>query len=114
VVIYGNKDANLAWKLLLKDSPVQVSRGAIKTGKDILTGDDLAAYFVWPIKNTESNTVSVIAGSGLKGMNAALANQYFAGGSGFPDYMVYRLDMIKSGVDEVKVAGYYDYNWKIK
>ncbi len=114
IVIYGNENTNSAWKTLLKDCPVQVSRNTIKVGKETLTGDDLAAYFVWPIKNTSSNTVSVIAGSGLKGMNAALANQYFAGGSGFPDYMVYRLDMLKSGIDEVKVAGYYDYNWKIK
>nr|WP_068887079.1 alpha/beta hydrolase-fold protein [Pedobacter panaciterrae] len=114
VVIYGNENTNSAWKLLLKDCPVQVSRNSVKTGKETLSGDDLAAYFVWPIKNTNSNTVSVIAGSGLKGMNAALANQYFAGGSGFPDYMVYRLDMLKSGIDEVKIAGYYDYNWKIK
>ncbi|NRF37364.1 prolyl oligopeptidase family serine peptidase [Pedobacter foliorum] len=114
VVIYGNENTNSAWKLLLKDCPVQVSRNTVKVGGNTLTGDDLAAYFVWPIKNTESNTVSVIAGSGLKGMNAALANQYFAGGSGFPDYMVYRLAMLKSGIDEVKVAGYFDYNWKIK
>ena len=114
VVIYGNEHTNAAWKILLKDCPVQVSRNAIRIGKEILTGDDLAAYFVWPIKNTESNTVSVIAGSGLKGMNAALANQYFAGGSGFPDYMVYRLGMLKSGIDQVKIAGYYDQNWKIK
>ncbi|WP_214226309.1 alpha/beta hydrolase-fold protein [Pedobacter sp. B4-66] len=114
VVIYGNENTNLAWKLLLKDCPVQVSTNTIRVAGNTLTGDDLAAYFVWPIKNTESNTVSVVAGSGLKGMNAALANQYFAGGSGFPDYMVYRLDMLKSGIDEVKVAGYYDYNWKIK
>lgn len=112
VIIYGNANTNTAWKLLLKDCPVQVSRNMIIAGNEKLTGDDLAAYFVWPIKNTSFNTVSVIAGSGIKGMNAALANQYFAGGSGFPDYMIYRLDMLKSGIDEVKIAGYYDHNWK--
>jgi len=42
----------------------------------------------------------VISGTGIKGMNAAIANQYFAGASGFPDFMIFTLDMLKSGASE--------------
>jgi hypothetical protein len=46
-------------------------------------------------------------------MKAANANQYFAGASGFPDFMVYSLQMLQSGINEVKIAGFFDNNWKL-
>jgi pimeloyl-ACP methyl ester carboxylesterase len=113
VVLIGNASTNSAWNSLLSDSPVQVSRGTVLVGSKTLKGDDLAAYFVWPISGTASNLVAVITGSGLKGMNAANGNQYFAGASGFPDIMVYRLNMLQSGVDGVEIAGFFDNDWKI-
>ncbi|TKC09431.1 carboxylesterase family protein [Pedobacter frigoris] len=114
VVLIGNGTTNSAWKILLADCPVQVNKNTVTVGSKKLTGDDLGAYFIWPIAGTQSNTVSVIAGSGLKGMKAANANQYFAGGSGFPDIMVFRLKMLTDGIDQVEYAGFYDNNWNLK
>lgn len=113
IIIYGNASTNSAYNLLLNDCPIKVDRNTIKAGSEVWTGDDLGAYFVWPVKGSPVNSVGVIAGSGLKGMNAANANQYFAGGSGFPDFMVFRLDMLKSGVNEIKLAGFFDNSWKL-
>ena len=84
VIIYGNANSNSVWKILLADCPITVTRSGVKVGDKNFTGDDLAAYFVWPMKNSPLNSVGVIAGSGADGMNAANANQYFAGASGFP------------------------------
>jgi hypothetical protein len=56
----------------------------VKAGDKTGLGDDLAGYFTWPIKSSAVASVAVITGTGLKGMRAADANQYFAGGSGFP------------------------------
>ncbi len=47
-------------------------------------------------------------------MKAANANQYFAGGSGFPDIMVFRLKMLNEGVGQVAYAGFYDNNWRLE
>lgn len=113
VIIYGNSSTNAAWDLLLKDCPVQIERNTAIIGDKVLRGDDIGTYFIWPIKNTSANTVAVIGGSGIKGMNAAVANQYFAGGSGFPDIMIFRLGMLRSGVDDVEMAGFYTNDWKI-
>jgi hypothetical protein len=46
-------------------------------------------------------------------MNAANPNQYFAGASGFPDFMIFRLGMLQSGADKVEIAGFFDNNWKL-
>jgi len=99
--------------LLLADCPLQVERNKITAGKNSWTGDDLAANFVWPIKNSPQASVAVITGTGLKGMKAAQANQYFAGASGFPDFMIFSLDMLKAGAPAVKLAGFFDNDWKL-
>jgi len=113
VILYGNKNTNTAWKILLNDCPIQIERNRVSAGNKVWQGDDLSAYFVWPIRNSNNGSVGVISGSGIKGMNAANANQYFAGASGFPDFMIYQLDMIKSGTDGVKMAGFFDNSWRL-
>ncbi len=113
VIIFGNKTTNAAWKSVLSDCPIQVERNKITAGNRSWQGDDLAAYFVWPLRNSNIASVGVIAGSGIKGMQAANANQYFAGASGFPDFMIYRMKMLMSGTSEVKMAGFFDNDWKL-
>jgi pimeloyl-ACP methyl ester carboxylesterase len=113
VVLYGNKNTNAAWKILLSDCPIQVERNKIIVGKTVWASDDLGAYFVWPIRNSSNASVAVISGSGIKGMNAASANQYFAGASGFPDFMIYKSSMLESGTGGIKMAGFFDNKWNL-
>ncbi|MES2645890.1 MAG: alpha/beta hydrolase-fold protein [Bacteroidota bacterium] len=111
-IIYGNAATNAAWSMLLKGCPLQVERNKVTAGGKIYNGDDLAAYFVWPQADGIHST-GVVAGTGLKGMQAANANQYFAGGSGFPDFIIFSLDMLVSGASGVKTTGFFDNNWKL-
>ncbi|RPD39968.1 prolyl oligopeptidase family serine peptidase [Chitinophaga barathri] len=113
VIVYGNKSTNKAWNLLLNDCPIQVERNKVTAGGKQWTGEDLSTCFVWPLKGSDMASVAVISGSGLAGMKAAYANQYFAGASGFPDFMIYSAKMLATGVDEVKMAGFYDNEWKL-
>lgn len=113
VVLYGNKNTNAAWDTLLNDCPIQVSRNKIIVGEKIWSGSNLGAYFVWPIQGTIAASVAVVSGSGMEGMNAAFANQYFAGASGYPDFMVFSLDMLHAGANAIKIAGFFDNQWKI-
>jgi dienelactone hydrolase len=113
VILYGNSTTNKAWKKVLNNCPIQVSRNDIIVGDKKFSGDQYGGYFVWPLSNSTTASVAVISGTGMKGMNAASANQYFAGGSGFPDYMIFTIDMLKDGVDGVKMAGFFDNHWKL-
>ena len=113
VIVFGNAETNAAWKLLLQDCPIQVSRNKITAGKESFTGNDIAAYYVWPLKDSPFASVAAIGGTGIKGMQAANGNQYFAGASGFPDFMIFGLNMLKEGIKEVKMAGYFDNEWKL-
>lgn len=113
VILYGNASNNSAWKKLLSGCPVQVNRGSITAGNRIYEGDDLGAYFMWPRPDSETASVAVISGTGLTGMRATEANQYFAAGSGFPDFFVFSVDILKEGVKGIRCAGFYDNEWKI-
>ncbi|MBE7169670.1 MAG: prolyl oligopeptidase family serine peptidase [Williamsia sp.] len=113
VILFGNKQTNKAWNLLLGDCPIQIARNLVTAGSHSWKGDDLSAYFVWPIKGSAIASVGVVSGSGLKGMKAAFANQYFAGASGFPDFMIYGFNMLQAGAKEMKMAGFFDNDWKI-
>jgi hypothetical protein len=113
IIIYGNATTNSAYNILLKTCPVQIARNSVKAGANSWQGDDLAAYFVWPQADGKTS-VGVVAGTGVKGMQAAAANQYFAGASGFPDCMVFQLDMLKNGAQAIKLAGFFDNDWKFE
>jgi len=113
LIIFGNKSTNSAWNAVLKDCPIQVERNKIAAGNKSWQGDDLAAYFVWPIKSSSVASVAVITGTGVRGMQAANANQYFAGASGFPDFMIFNSQMMLSGPTGLKMAGFFDNNWNL-
>ena len=113
VVLYGNQTTNRAWRGLLASCPIQVSRGQVIVGSKRYAGNDLGAYFVWPRPDSPTASVAVVAGTGLPGMRVANANQYFAGGSGFPDFMVFSVDMLRDGAAGIRTAGFFDNNWSL-
>jgi pimeloyl-ACP methyl ester carboxylesterase len=112
VILYGNASTNAAWKILLNDCPIQVNNTEVKAGDAKWSGNDLAAYFIWPQKDPKLLT-GVVAATGVVGMKAAYANQYFAGGSGFPDFMIFNDDMLKGDDKAIKLAGFFDHQWKL-
>lgn len=112
VIIYGNANTNAAWKILLNDCPIQVTNNNIKAGNLSWSGDSLAAYFIWPQKDARLLT-GVVTATGIKGMKAAYANQYFAGGSGFSDFVVFTANMLKDGSKAIKLAGFFNNQWQL-
>ncbi|MFC0775164.1 carboxylesterase family protein [Terrimonas alba] len=113
VIIYGNANTNSVYNKLLSDCPLKIERNKVTIGNESWHGDDLAVYFTWPMKGSAIHLVGLIAGTGLKGMQAANANQYFAGASGFPDFMVFQLHMLQQGSKAIKMAGFFDNQWKL-
>ncbi|MFA6481581.1 MAG: prolyl oligopeptidase family serine peptidase [Bacteroidales bacterium] len=113
VIIYGNATTNSAWPILLSGCPVQVKRGSISFGKETIEGDNYGAYLMYPRPDSKTASVAAVTGTGLTGMHAADANQYFSGGSGFPDYMIFTADLARDGVKAVKYSGFYGNRWEL-
>jgi pimeloyl-ACP methyl ester carboxylesterase len=114
VILYGNASSNSAWKLLLKDCPVQVKRGELKVGDKSLKGDNLSVYFIYPRMDSEKASVVAISGTGMEGLKAAMPNKYFVSGVGIPDLMIFTPILYKNGMEGVKAAGYFGNDWSIE
>ncbi|GAB4023473.1 alpha/beta hydrolase [Spirosoma koreense] len=113
VILYGNSTTNRAWAQLLANCPIQASRGLLTIGNERYTGDTIGAYFAWPRPDSPAASVAVVTGTGLAGLRATDANQYFAGGSGFPDFMIFDLSMLRNGVKGIRKAGFFDNDWSL-
>jgi dienelactone hydrolase len=113
VVLYGNATTNAAYDKLLKNCPIRLERNRAVVGDKTFTGDNTGAYFVYPIQGLHFASVAVIGGTGLPGMRAADANQYFAGGSGFPDFMLFDANLPMQGEKAIKAAGYYNNKYEL-
>ena len=114
VILYGNASTNAAWKSLLNDCPIQAIKGQLQVGDKTYTGNHIAAYFMWPRADSRTAGIAVVCGTGIEGMKAADANQYFTGGSGFPDFMIFSSKIMLQGLDGILEAGFFDNNWSLK
>jgi len=113
VILYGNETTNTAAASLLMNCPIKVTSGKITMGTNTFEGQDLGAYFMYPAQNSGITSIALIGGTGLQGMQAADANQYFSGGSGFPDFIIFSLDMLIKGEDGIKAVGYFNNDWSL-
>lgn len=113
VILYGNAVTNQAWSKSLNNCPVHVSRDRIKVGTAVYQGTDLGAYFAWPRSDSQTAMIGVVSGTGLQGMRTADPNQYFAAGSGFPDYLIFSASMLKDGASGIKAAGFFNNEWRL-
>ena len=114
VIIYGNKDNNTAWKVLLKDSPIQVKNNEVRFGNKTLAGNQWGMYFTVPRKDSDTATIGVITATGDRGMKAAYANHYLVNGTTFPDVVLFNSNLLLDGFDAVKHAGFFGNDWSIE
>ena len=114
VILYGNRETNRAWSVLLQDSPVQVSRESVEVGGRELLGQDLGVFMIRPRAGSPVASVGVVAGTTLKGMRTVVHNRYFPPGTGMPDLMIIEPKMYSGGLGGVVAAGYFGNDWSVE
>ncbi|MFT7032091.1 MAG: pimeloyl-ACP methyl ester carboxylesterase [Cyclobacteriaceae bacterium] len=114
VIVYGNKNNNVAWNLLLKNCPIQVSNNEVKVGNKILTGEQWGSYFIYPRQDSDIASVGVVTATGKKGMIGAYANHYLVNGTSFPDLTLFDDSMMKDGISGIKCSGFFGNDWSVE
>ena len=114
VILYGNKDNNAAWKILLNKSPVQVGKNEVSFGEKKIFGDQWGLYFIVPRKDSEIASIGVVTATGTIGMKSAYANHYLVNGTTFPDFLLFDNTVLTHGVSAVKCAGFFGNDWSIE
>jgi esterase/lipase len=114
VVVYGNKNNNSAWNLLLSSSPIQVSNNEVVFGSKKLKGNQWGLYFIVPRADSDIASIGVVTATGNEGMKAAYMNHYLVNGSTFPDVLLFDNSVLVEGDANVKCAGFFGNNWSIE
>jgi pimeloyl-ACP methyl ester carboxylesterase len=114
IIVYGNKDNNSVWNLLLKDSPIQVKNNQVNFNGKSLSGNQWGMYFIVPRKDSDFASVGVITASGEKGMKAAYMNHYLVNGTTFPDVLLFDDEALVNGMSAVKCAGFFGNDWSVE
>ncbi|MEI6864466.1 prolyl oligopeptidase family serine peptidase [Flavicella sp.] len=114
VIIYGNKDNNIAWNKLLKNNPIQVNDNKISFGGKELKGTQWGSYFIVPRADSDIASVGVVTATGKKGMKAAYMNHYLVNGTTFPDVLIFDDQVLIEGDSKVKCAGFFGNDWSIE
>jgi dienelactone hydrolase len=114
VILYGNAQTNAAWSSLLAESPIRVSRGALRMGNREMTGSDLACLFVRPRPGSARALVGVVGGTGPVGMRLTDRMPYFVSGVEYPDLLVLGPEALVRGSQGVRAAGFFGPDWRVE
>ncbi len=114
VILYGNQDTNSAWKQLLTDSPVVVKNGLVKIGHRKLSGSGFACLFIRPRPGSDIASVGVVSGTGLQGMRLTNNRPYLQPGYAYPDVTVFDDRVVTSGLDGIRVVGFFGNDWSVE
>lgn len=113
VILYGNRDSNSAWPLLLAESPIQVRRGEVRIGDRVIARSDLACLFLQPRRDSAFASVGVVSGSGVQGMRLTQRLPYFLAGTGYPDCLVVSPKVLQEGTAGIVTAGFFGPDWMV-
>ncbi|HLP17732.1 MAG TPA: alpha/beta hydrolase, partial [Bacteroidota bacterium] len=113
VILFGNATTNSAWDLLLKDSPIRVTRKSVTIGAKEYKGDDYACLFTRPRRDCDNASIAVITGTGVEGMKLANLIQYYDQYVSFPDVVVYNSGILQSDEKGVKYTGFFGNDWSL-
>jgi len=111
VIVYGNATINAAWRELLADAPVVISRDGWQVPGESPGPDPVACLMVRPRPHSLTASVAAIGGTHLPAMRATDRLPIFSSGTGYPDVLVIAPDYLQKGVAAVKWTGYFGHDW---
>lgn len=111
-VLYGNKDINKAWKRLVNQSNVDISRKAASVGGRSVAGDDVYLLACQPHPKSQNSHVVLVGFTGAQSARAVLRVPIFVSGVAIPDWVVAKTNVFQLGRAGVIGAGYFDSSWK--
>jgi len=114
VIVYGNATVNSAWRELLADSPVAVTRGQWQATSEPPRDGSAVVWMVRPRPGSAVAAVAAIGGSDVKAMRASNRPAIFSSGTGYPDLIIATPDYLTRGAQAVLLAGYFGHDWSFE
>lgn len=113
VIVYGNASINRAWKELLLDSPVVVERDTWQVPGEAAS-NNAAVMMIRPRSGSAVASIGAIGGTDLRSMRAVSRLPIFSSGTGYPDLLIASPDFLETGVEAVRLTGYFGHDWSFE
>lgn len=114
ILLYGNSEQNDAFDIFFNESPIEIYDDKILIDETKLSGENHAAYFVYPKKGSEQNLVGVIAGTGLEGTRLTYMRPFLKPGSAFPDFSIFNTEILEKKDKGISAAGFFGLDWSVE
>jgi predicted esterase len=109
VILYGNRDTNSAFSLLIDECPIRISRDTVIAGRRKYEGD-FGALFVYPGNGA---LVGVVGATSVRATRM-LGTRYFVSGVAVPDWVIFDEEVLTGGLPAVAASGYFTNEWKFR
>ncbi|TVQ62549.1 MAG: hypothetical protein EA378_04255 [Phycisphaerales bacterium] len=115
VILYGNRDTNRAWGVMVPEgAAMDVRAGAVRIGDDTHEGERLGLLGVLPRPDDPVASVGLIGGTCLAAMRAGDHLPIFTSGVAYPDFTLFEADVWRRGMEAVRVAGFLGNDWSVE
>lgn len=115
VILYGNRDTNGAWGVMVPDgAALDVRAGAVRIGDQTHEGEGLGLLGVLPRVDDRVASVGLIGGTCLVAMRAGDHLPIFTSGVAYPDFTLFDADVWRRGIEGVRAAGFFGNDWSIE
>jgi hypothetical protein len=114
IILYGHAEMNSAWRTLLGESPVQVGRGKLNIGTQVIQSKDRGCLFIRPRSDSDIASVAVVAGTSLSGMRLTNNLPYLYAGYSFPDLFIAGPALLTEGASAIEAAGFFGFDWDVE
>jgi len=109
LILFGGPGENRVTRVLNRHLPIRLVGGRLLVGDDDLSGDGLAAKFIYPNPLAPDRFVVVHEGIGLQGLKLATFFGALSSAAGLPDYMIFDASVRTQGWAGVRRAGFFDW-----
>jgi len=113
LILFGGPEENLFTARIQKDLPIRVEKGKVIFGGEEISGNGLAAEFVYPNPLNPGKFLLVRQGTDFESLKLSTFFGAIYSGAGLPDFMIFDKEVKKKGWAGVLCAGFFDSDWKI-
>jgi len=107
LVLFGNPQTNRLISLVNDELPVRFEGSWVRSGRRLLTGDDMGLMVVYPNPMNRNRYVVVLGGSSPETLRMAASNHGLA-----PDYVVFDSESDFSNERTLRDWGYFGNDWE--
>jgi hypothetical protein len=114
LILFGGPEENSVTAKLNRRLPIRIEGQKIILGKKEVSGNGIAAKFIYPNPFNPERFVCVHEGVGLDGLKLSTFFTALYSGAGLPDFIIFDEKVKSRGWGGVICAGFFDSDWELE